>query len=339
MNNQHTSNYDIQDWRSLLSTALSSTQEKQSLANKVGVSVSTLTRWSCGESTPHPQNIRALLQALPRQRDALHEAVAQAFPDLDPAISPKTEPIQEIPAAFYTQVMKIIANTPYAQGFWQACELILRQSLYDLDPYNQGLLISLSRCMPPRRGQGILSLRQIGRVSSQPLLANLSYGQLWGADTLVGRSIITGRRVAQVSQDNWSLLDMNLEKPVQSAIAYPIQRGNLIAGCMLVCSTKSHFSLSQQELGQSYAELFALIFDNADFHPHEAFMLGPMPPSNIQRTYLACFSERVRNLMLLAMRSGELITRLQAEEKVWQDIEKEFLELAFTINSSATLKR
>ncbi len=70
---------DSQRWRELLGKIIRDTQEKQRIANELGISSVTLTRWVAGESRPRPQNLRLLINALPDYRRTFLELIPEEF--------------------------------------------------------------------------------------------------------------------------------------------------------------------------------------------------------------------------------------------------------------------
>src|SRR5882724_8230734 len=71
----------VSSWRYLLGKIISDMQERQRIANELGVSTVTLTRWASDVSDPRPQNLRRLLAALPYHRRVLLDSITQEFPD------------------------------------------------------------------------------------------------------------------------------------------------------------------------------------------------------------------------------------------------------------------
>ena len=70
---------NITAWREFLGKSIVDPHERQRIANELGVSTVTLTRWSNGISNPRPQNLRHLLRALPQHRTTLAELFMKSF--------------------------------------------------------------------------------------------------------------------------------------------------------------------------------------------------------------------------------------------------------------------
>ena len=58
-------------WRKLLENIIADAQERQRIANKLGVNPATLMRWARGETNPRQENLQRLLKALPEQQETL----------------------------------------------------------------------------------------------------------------------------------------------------------------------------------------------------------------------------------------------------------------------------
>src|SRR5438128_9628997 len=128
-------------WRGLLRKILRDPQERQRIANELGVNPITLMRWVHNESKPRSQHLRQLLRVLPQYRLMLSELLAQEFEGF--FTTGEDEPVdhllQEIPSAFYARVLHTRATIPKMLRFLSMCALILQQALEQLDPYRSGL--------------------------------------------------------------------------------------------------------------------------------------------------------------------------------------------------------
>jgi len=69
----------LASWRELLGKIIADSQERQRIANKLGVNPITLTRWVSNKSKPRPQNLRQLLDALPEYHSRMLELIAIEF--------------------------------------------------------------------------------------------------------------------------------------------------------------------------------------------------------------------------------------------------------------------
>ena len=154
------------DWRILLGQLIHDPQERRRIANELGINPVTLTRWVNREASPRSQSLHRLLKVLPQHRKALTESFVHEFEGFAPeAEDALAEDLQnKIPNEFYIRVLHTRATIPKVLRFSSLCDLILQQSLEQLDPQRSGLAIIVVRCMPPSREGKIRSLREsVGR--------------------------------------------------------------------------------------------------------------------------------------------------------------------------------
>src|SRR5438105_4002640 len=100
-------------WRGMLGRIIHDTSERQRIAEILDVSPVTLMRWANNTSSPRPQNLRHLLEAVPEYRNSLLELILEEFPDF--ITTPHEEPAEywgEIPSSFYTHAIRAFATTP-----------------------------------------------------------------------------------------------------------------------------------------------------------------------------------------------------------------------------------
>ena len=323
---------DSQKWRELLAKIIKDSHEKQRVANELGVSVITLTRWVSGESTPRPHNLRLLLKALPEHRKALLET----FPEeISLSVDEKVEgedASQEIPSVFYASVLNAHCNLPRILHFSSICDVILQQALKQLDPNRVGMEITVVQCMYPSLNGKIRSLRESLGRGTPPWNRELEQRTLFlGAESLSGYVVSSGRPLAVPSrQQGLNLFPVQWVEWEESAIAYPIMIADQIAGCLLVSSTQPDYflSLARQKLVQQYAELLLVAFEPANFYALGSVDLGRMPPYEQQRAHLNNFRQRVADVMI-----RQHVDVVQAERIVWQLIEDELLQLQFLQDS------
>src|SRR5215831_15724058 len=123
-------------WRDFLANIIQDPQERQRIANELGVNPVTLTRWVNKEANPRSQNIQRLLKALPQHRKVLLELLSNEFDGfVAEAEEELTEDsLQEIPHEFYVRVLRTRATIPKELRFSSLCDLILQQALKQLDP-------------------------------------------------------------------------------------------------------------------------------------------------------------------------------------------------------------
>jgi len=317
-------------WRELLSTIISSSSVREQIASAMHISTITLTRWGSGESMPRPQNLRQLQQAVPVQHRALlHSLLEKEFPAL---FSGSFEPAPvEIPNAFVMQVLETNAKTPDALRFWTITRLVLQHALNQLDMGKTGMAMTVVRCMPPSHEGKIRSLRESVGQGTPPWEADLeAKGMFLGAESLAGYVVTMCHEeaVQNLATDTMLLPAYQTEYEV-SAMAVPILYANRIAGCMLLSSTQPNYFLSPERraLIQGYTYLISLAFESEEFYPPEYIELSVMPPLNVQQTYFVTFRQRVHNVMRESSGTAHPLTGVQAEQKVWQQLEAELSSL------------
>ncbi len=316
-------------WRELLRGIISDGHEKQRIADELGISPITLTRWANRESDPRQQNLRLLLKALPQQREMLLELIPKEFDDFTAAAI--DDSTKEIPSAFYARVFIARGSTAEALRFWSICNLILQQALGQLDPDRLGMAVNVVRCMPPKDGK-IRSLRESVGLGTPPWIGDLEQKAMFlGAESLAGYVVTSCRpNTIQNVEEEQSLIPAQRVEYEKSAAAYPILYSGRIAGCFLVSSTQPNYFLSQSRLSliQSYADLIALAFAPEEFYDPQCIELRVIPLHDVQRKQFANFRQRVAQAMIKAAQKGQPINNIQAEQLIWQQLEEELLELS-----------
>src|SRR5438876_4060584 len=124
-------------WRGLLRKILHDPQERQRIANELGINPITLMRWVHNESRPRPQHLRQLLRVLPQYRLILSELLAREFEEFSTIgeDEPVDHVLQEIPSAFYARVLHTRGTIPKMLRFLSMCTLLVPQALEQLDRY------------------------------------------------------------------------------------------------------------------------------------------------------------------------------------------------------------
>lgn len=321
----------LQTWRDLLGRCIQDPSERQRIANMLGVSPITLTRWVSRDSNPRLPNLRKLLLALPEYRERLIALIEDEFPAFSAVV--RDEAVQSevmvIPSEFYSRVLHTLTGTPKNLLFQVFCDMLLEQALKHLDPDRLGMAIIVARCMSPSQEHKVRSLREsVGRGSS-PWRNDLEQQAiLLGAESLAGHAVMSCHlEVNQNLRDEHSLAPGYRGFWEESAAAAPIMRCGGIAGCLLVSSTQpKHFVPARCTLIEEYAELLALAFAPEDFYDPQDIELGLLPPAEAQLAHISGFQHRVLQL-ISGGAAGEqrLITYQQAEQLVWQQIEAELL--------------
>ena len=319
-------------WRDVLAKIIQYAPERQHIARELGVSAVTLTRWASNVSNPRMQNLRRLLEVLPQQRDQLMPLIKEEFPNfLHIVVEESQEDTQTfIPSTFYGRVFDAYTATPRIQRFWTISNLILQQALEQLDPSKLGMAITIVQCMPPWDDNNIYSLRERAGRGTDPWRKNLEqYAIFLGAESLAGNVVLNSRRRVLQSRDDYKgILPAHWVEEEQSAAGYPLLRSNMIAGCLLVSSTQpDYFTAPRLQLIQYYAELLSFVFDPREFYDLEHVKLRTMPYYQLQEQHLLTFRSRVSQFMIEALKDGQPLSLLHAEQIIWQRIERELLTL------------
>lgn len=320
-----------QTWRELLGKILQDPRERARIAAELGVNPLTLTRWVNGESSPRSQNLQALLRALPQYRELFFESMPEEFRQLFNEVAVKEDPQQEIPAAFYARIFYAHAELPDAMRSWSICDLILQQALQQLDPNRVGMEITVVRCMSPSHGHKVRSLRETVGRGTPPWNRELQQKTMFlGGESLAGYAVTTGHSAAiQTHEEGQGRYPARWVDREESAAAHPIRRAGRIAGCLLFSSTQPNYFLPfRLALIESYAESMVLAFEREEFYELEQIELGIMPSLEEQQPYFSNFSRRVTNMLREAAKSQQVMSIVEAEQVVWQQIEAELLQLA-----------
>ena len=317
-------------WRELLSRIISDPLERQRLATAVDVNTITLSRWANKSSSPRPEKLKNLLDALPQsQREQMLPLIAEEFPGFSMESSTADEVSPDIPATCYAQVLGANADMPDVLYFWSVCKLTLQQALEQLDARRLGMVIMVAQCTPPTGENKVRSLRGNVRQGTLPLSNTLETEPIFlGAESLSGIVVTSCHPLTIQNIEEFPLLKRNLAPALASATAYPILRRGRIGGCLVFTSTQTnYFTSARLNLVQQYANLIALAFEPEQFYDPKRIDLGVMPPSLAQKPYFAQFRHRVAEAMRRSTQQAHSINSIQAEQLVWQQLEEELLHL------------
>ncbi|HET8911878.1 MAG TPA: hypothetical protein VFN23_10465 [Ktedonobacteraceae bacterium] len=317
-------------WRSLLGRIIHDPQERQRIADELGVRPITLTRWVSRESIPRTQNLRHLLSIFPlQQRKLFADLIAEEFKDFP--LAPVEDNTQTISSSFYTRLLATNTSTTDILRCWVICSQILQQALIHLDPEHNGLLLTIVRCMPPSNDGKVKSLREYVALGTYPWNTDLEQKAMFlGAESLAGYAVSSCRfATIQSITEGRTLLPAHRVEFEESAAAYPIMRSGRISGCFLVSSVLRNNFVDQEwlDLIQAYTNLLVLAFEPSDFYAPSQIELRIMPNSSIQQSYLTNFRQRVGTTMTRAVHEGLSLNHSQAEQQVWSHLEEELLRL------------
>lgn len=155
-----------QTWREFLGIHLSDLQERQRIADALGVNPITLIRWSNGESKPRPKSLQRLLDILPQHHELLLHLIEEEFKDFSSSVYQETHQAASlaIPSELFARVLHTITTLPKSLLFPSISDLILQQAINQLDPQRLGLAIIVACCMPLSTNGKVQSLRErVGR--------------------------------------------------------------------------------------------------------------------------------------------------------------------------------
>ncbi len=323
-------------WRQFLVEIIANPKEKQRIAKELDVGTRTLERWSHGSVPRSSRIMRQLVDTLPQHREQLTELIRRdsKFSNFSPVPVLIDETPRELAASFYARILETNANIAANLRFQGISTLILQQSLQLLDPDRVGVQISVMQCIPPASDQKVRSLRERVRMTTRSREEAPEERLLYlGAGSLAGYVVAKCQFaiIQDVENQEQSFLSMRQPEPGQqgSIAAYPIQRSGRVAGCFhAACPQTNFFSRARQELLKSYAYLLVLAFDAEEFYPTQDIALGVMPEPAVQSSYISNFRERVADTITEALRGGQALSLLGAEQIVQQQIETELLNLA-----------
>jgi hypothetical protein len=327
-----------QSWRTLLREVIATPGERDRLAAELTLNPMTLVRWVNGETEPRPRNLLLLRKYLPQQyRPQFEQLVKAEYPEL--VFSSEDASVVESGVEFFRSVLEARATSADLARSWTISTRVIQHALRSLDPEREGIAITVVRCMPPASDGFIYSLRETEGQGSPPWESNLSSkAQFLGAESLAGHVVSTMRPEAVNLVSAPTVLPALATEHEVSAMAAPVIFANRVEGCLLVSSTQPNYFISQARVTQitDYALLLALAFEPEEFYPPERISLRVMPPFSAQRPLLGQFQQRVLDSLTESSSTGHPLSRVQAEQAVWRQLEAELIDLRFTIESHAT---
>lgn len=240
----------------------------------MSVNVRTFQRWIDGKTLPHPPAFQRLLKCLPLIFQACMFHVLCGDPHFA-HFAPLVEHAQYIPPDFIERVMSAATITPPDLRFSTAMQLALMQLRMLLDPARQGMCAALFCCVPDADGC-VRRLQLRGGLGSHPW-----QDVLWndcrfvGCESMVGRSIMTRTVLSFSDACRETVLSPHHDERVMSAITVPIQRGECVAGVLLVCSTQvDFFRAAHRSYIEQYAALLGMIFPEHEWYRPEQIVLA-----------------------------------------------------------------
>ncbi len=315
-------------WQVILQDILQHSGERQRLANVLGLSPITLSRWASGETHPQRSHLARLIHAVqPQYREELLVALESSYPDIQSWF--KDDTTEEIPSTFFAELLSIRTTTTESLRFWRISDVLLKQILLQLDPNELGMSVTLVQCMPPSSTHGgkIRSLRERTGKGTFPWAADLEHLALFLGMESLGGYVTEARHIANIDDlSKGKLLPAYQSEFEVSAAAHPIILTGRIAGCLSVSSTQiGHFTQARQTLLAAFSDLASLAFDESDFYDPNLIELRVMPKPSYQRPILNKFRERVAKTLTVATNQRRRMSNPEAEKIVWNEIENELL--------------
>lgn len=329
-------------WRALLAKIISNPEKKMQIAEALGIQPITLTRWAEHISTPRPQKLRALLDAVPLQYKEQLGVLLKGEYELEVESIKQVEEIEmEIPSAFYARVLSASTISSAPERAATLRMLILQRMLAHLDPANQGLMILIMLCVPPAEGKKVRSLYlSLGQGQGpwwHPLDERIVF---CGAESQVGHTVRTGSpAVTQSKEERERLFPVHQPQFAHSVASLPLLLGDQIAGCLYITSIHEHyFTQAHVKLLQDYAALLVVSFEPGEFFSFDQIELELMPPLVEQQHYVRQFKQRVRQLLARSRKEGKRVSSSEVELQVVRKLEEQLLFLALHPSSEQGLR-
>jgi hypothetical protein len=322
-------------WRTLLGEVIRPPLVRQRLAEDLGVKSITLSRWAMNTSNPRPEALRALPGVIPSLQQQFITLIEQEYPDLFVNVHSKGQKELGIPSAFYARFFSDYANLPINLRASSLHLLAIQQLIDQLDPQQRGIAVFIVQCTPPSSGNHVSSLfKMLGRGTALWEDTFLYQAQLFGVESLPGNALQQAHYLLiQNSEENARLYAGQLQEAVESRIAVPILLADRAAGCLCVYSNQpDYFTLTQIDLLQAFADVLTATFAPEEFFAFQDIKLGVIPTFEVQHFYLKTFQQRVLTYLREAIEQQQLLTRVQAELLVWQELERLLLNLPFPGN-------
>jgi transcriptional regulator with XRE-family HTH domain len=322
-------------WRTLLGEVIRPPLVRQRLAEELGVKPITLSRWAMNISNPRPEALRALPSAIPTLQQQFITLIEQEYPDLFTKVHYKGQKDLGIPSAFYARFFNDYANLPINLRAPSLHLLAIQQLIAQLDPQQRGIAVFIVQCTPPSSGDHVSSLfKMIGRGTALWEDTFPHQAQLFGVESLAGNALQQAHYLLiQNSEESGRLYAGQYQEAVESRIAVPILLADRTAGCLCVYSNQpDYFTLTQIDLLQAYADVLTVTFAPEEFFSFQDIKLGVIPTFEVQHFYLKTFQQRVLSRLREAGEQQQLLTRVQAELLVWQELERILLDLPFPGN-------
>lgn len=321
-------------WRELLGQLLKKPQEKERVANTVGVTAVTLSRWIRHESSPRPYHLQALFKAFPEYQTQFATSFAQEFEEETWRTETPSDVVQTLSTTFYAHILNVIAHTPQPLRFWSVCSSVIQQCLSLFDSHHVDMAVLIAGCtLPDSPDAPVRSLHGYAGQGTGRREGDLRQKAVYllGAESLCGHAVATGRLVSIDDYEQVERMPVGVPiEGVRSAVATPLLREDRIGGVLYLFSTQPHaFSVEQLSLIQQCADLVALAFEADAFFAPESIKLAWFPEQRQQQPCFATFQQRVARVLYESRIKQEQISYDEAEQRVWQQIEAQLIDIIY----------
>jgi transcriptional regulator with XRE-family HTH domain len=267
-------NTELERWRQIIDRL--SAKEKKQLAETVGVTYTTVTRWASGESSPkQAQMIRRLaklevqgLEEAVREREEF--SYAFEFPDEDNDL--------QVPVSWLIEVLSRRASTANFLRLYAIHKYVYRNALELLDPREEGMMMLFIECAAPQNEKVTELLVHRGRGTGPSWgLKQIEHEFSLGRDTLCGLAISTGHATfyqeVAAPELRLPIVDAGL---VQSIGVFPmLLSGEFVGGALFVASVRpDFFTVPRRAFLETCANMMALGITEEQFYAHDRIELA-----------------------------------------------------------------
>ena len=319
------------NWRELLKLLTERPVERQRVADELGVTPYTVTRWISGESEPRMRYFKRLPDIFPEHRALFSELIQAEFSlALSLSLSPPIHHLKpEVPSEFLVRVFAAYATMVGPFRAWSLRSLTLRRAVEHLDADHLGIELTVVLCTPPSPGQCVRSIVAQMSLGTAPWEVTMRRRiEFLGLESLSGWTVSRGEPgVVQDLEHSQSLLPLRPYQHMRSAVAWPLQREGKLAGCLRIVSTqRDYFNSTRLSFVEVYANTLSLSFRDNEFYPLPSISLQDVPVLSEQKLqeYMIQFRDYVRQLR---QEWKEGLSEADAEKLALQYLEAEVLHL------------
>lgn len=317
------------NWRDLLRLLTERPADRQRVADELGVTPYTVTRWINEESEPRLRYFKRLPDIFPQHRALFSDLIqAELFLVTSPRPPSSGDHLKpEIPSEFLIRALMAYTTIRGPFRAWSLQSLTLRQAIEHLDADHLGTELTVIHCTPPLPGQPVRSLvarMSLGTAPWEPTIKRKI--AFLGARSFSSKTVSQG--VPEIVQDAGQLQNYQPFEPhsdMRSMAAWPLQREGKVAGCLTIVSTQpDYFTSTRLSFVEVYANTLALSFCDNDFYPLHSIALHDMPVLSEQKRqeHMVQFGDFVRQLR---RERTELLSEAEREKVALQHFEAQVL--------------